>query len=1423
MAKLLDSWRRRSSSTYADQAIGSLSDNVKGALGLNLLHEPSEPWVDFIFHSPLRIRDFAQALLANISNSQTLKRNGNAYLSARQDPLYQDVAARIHSFYFLATPHRGADSTGFVKAYLSVSLPSGSKSYVKELLPDSQTVQADHRHICKFRGVTDPNYTALIDCFKTTIEQIERNSATRQHEQMKVIANALDIAQRPANDLLNVEERRHRGTCEWLTTHPGFQSWVSFGNSTDAFSGIGPLDVASVQDHRFFWLNGPPGSGKSVAAGHVIDHLASYNLDCSYFFFHNDSKATVTQLLLSLAFQMAESNFEIRQTFLDFLQHGEELNTQDHTVIWNTIFLGRLFKTSFSQPQYWVIDALDECPKKSLKSLIQKFGKIDPAVPLRIFITSRPDSPDAPLRQLLNEEKIHRFELQTGQTGSMNDIAAYIRSRPRLSKLLSDEGSGTIISDILEKTKGIFLWASLIIARLDELYSIEDIRTALGEVPSEMNGFYGRILESITNSPNAEKARCILKWVVCAPEPLTTEEVKEAVRLDIGHTLIAPASSDIFSEICGSLVTVDKDNNPHVQLMHQTVKEFLTSSASNFYVNQHDSHEQIASICLEHLTGRNGLRRAARRPTGLSSTITNAFTDYASTNFSYHLSHSHSTDPSLLAALVQFITTKSLVWIETISRKGKLSAFIRTIRYLKPYLARQLEKNPPFDKNYQAVSSWINDLTRLVTIFGRALQDCPESIYAFIPPLCPKSSLIHKTFASSSPQKVICAFNENWEERLSCIVFQAAAKSVASSDQYLAVGLANGSVKVFNNSTLEETAVLEHGKPVRQVVFGNVSNVLASLSPKLLTLWDSRQHHMWSIPIGGLAASVSFNNDDSRVFVTLKGEVEHAIMAFKVNNGSRLESLTINSGSTDSMSDSDDSHKGVTRYCPEVICLAPSLSRAATTYRSSHLTVYSFDGTDGLEKLCKIEKKGSETAARPPQILDVVFNPAVESDLMAVAYQSGDIVTIQIDDWSSQQIATYHLHARVLASSADGRTLAAGDNEGEEAVTGIIFASNSLRFYDVRGRSCNIWEPSVLVRKGSVDDNSSDPEENMSAVPEHYEQPVTHLFDDDRAITAMIPAGDEKYLFCAREDGSVTIHDVTTGLLAIELRLHAVDIRHLAWQPRTGLLVSVDTSRRCVGTRLSPAGRDGSGWRRLEQAFSFRASGGVTRALVRPDGLAVLISTEGGEDLWQDNKVVTSKHSMGQSRWMLHPTDQPRLLLCDNDRIHIYRWTGLERETSEAGISLVLPPQIADLVQKPFGNKWLSRADTSVLAQTVRLQSQSGIGFLTLNVDHMQPATTSVVVACTATRSFIPGVKGVLAVSRSNILFLTRAGWICSLGMKAVSEPRYYTRHFFIPPFWRAGGESLIQILSKNSLAMAYRDDLIIVHGYIDFTHKRIL
>lgn len=1227
----------------------------------------------------------------------------------------------------------------------------------------------------------------------------------------------------------------HKGTCEWLTQHRDFVTWMDVGDA-QYYGPISP-SVFSRKVKRIFWLYGPPGSGKSVAAGHAIKHLNSYNLDCNYFFFKNDSKTSITHLLLSLAFQMAESNFEIRQSILTMLRNGESINTQDSAVIWNNLFLGRLLKVQFTQPLFWIIDGLDECPKKSLSSLIQKFSRIDPRIPLRILLTSRPDSPDAPVEQLLNAEKVGRFELRTGQDASVQDIAAFIRGRPRLSRLLDADTTGSLMADILERSQGIFLWASLIIARLDELYSIEDIKLALREVPSKMNGFYAKILGSITNSSNADKARAILSWVVCAPEPLTVDELKDAVRLDINQTLLSSVSGDVFSEICGSLVTVNQDFRVH--LMHQTVKEFLISAASDFYVNYREVHERMAKICLEVMEGRDGLKRTSKRakPTAGKS-ATSSLMEYACSNFSYHLLHSHSVSDTTFTRVVEFFESKTLIWIEHMAKRGRLSLLMRTIKNLKPYVSRQLETSPPFSQNYQDLLAWVDDLTHVVSIFGQTLLDSPQAIYALVPPLCPSSSFIHRKFANSSPQKIITKSNRNWDERLSCINFQSSAKCIASSDHHFAAGLTNGTIKIFRNSTFEEVAVLRHGTPVRHLAFGNVTNTLVSCSPKAITVWSPKQELLWTKFISGIASSVCFNVDDTRLFVTLKNDVKRAMLTFATADGAELEPLAIpedsSSSSSGSESETDGIKRNVSRFCPEIVCVSPVLGLAAVTWRSSHLTIFTMDENGSLEKFCKVEKDGSEEAARAPQILAVVFNPAAEADLMAVAYQDGDIITVQIDEWNPEQTNVYSLHARILASSPDGRTLAAGDTEGgislltfdtlrllhrldplDEIVTGMIFSSNSLRLLDVRGKCCNAWEPSVLVRKSSMDDNSSDPEEYLVATPGSPSESV-RPYDDSKVVTVIAQTHDEKFFFCGREDGTITIHHLKTGEAALQLRFHSAEVRHLHFNSKKARLLSVDTSRRWIVTQLAPPQSKTGSWAQGEILLDHRAQAAITQAIVNPDGNAILISTPAGQEIWDESNGQFSNHSIKDGTWLTHPADDSRLLLAKSQQIELRRWTGLQEKADPHSVSLRLS---SDLGKTVIPNEWFSQPGIDYLFQALPLQNGQVTAFLMIQASLLQSSVGEVSVS-SSMRNMVAGVKSVVAITRSSVIFLDRSGWVCSLSIKNISEAKSYTRHFFIPPFWRVRGDFMVKIVAKNSIVIAHRDDVVIVHGFMDFSHK---
>ncbi|KAI1356671.1 WD40 repeat-like protein [Xylaria sp. FL0043] len=1440
--------------------------------------------------STLTVHDFAVALLADLKHSQAFKRNGNtpivfvahsmgglvikkAYLLATRNEAYKDIASRIHTMYFLATPHRGSDSAAYLKAYLSLPLPTGAKSFVKELMPDSQTVHdinyefryacshlklfsffesqptagvmivekqsaviglpneeeqylpADHRHVCKFESDQDPGYLIVMRKLKATVEDIlndyESHYREEYHAQLSTISKAFDNAQRPCNDLYATQtpSKYHNGSCQWLTEDEMFLRWLSPDPDYDE---VDPLATSHASlNSRFLWLQGPPGSGKSIASGHTISYLDSNNFDVSYFFFKSGSNSTVALLLLSLAYQMAEANLEIRQSFLTMIKAESIVNFHDSTMIWNTLFLGCIFKTQFLQPQYWVIDALDECPRDSLISLIQMLARINPNIPLKIFLSSRPESK---VQQVFEQENIKYIKFQTGQGESLQDIGAYLRSWP---KLRGEGGSQPLVELILQKSDGIFLWAALIMDRLDDCYSIEDMESVVKGVPSEMNDFYADIVEKIEQSTNADLAKCILKWIISAPEPLSVDELREVVRLDIKRTLLTTGSQAALSQICRNLVLVNDDRQ--VQLMHQTVKTYLTSKDSNFYVPKRQAHEDIALICLNYLNGPSFQPRNSRRSHNTDATVA-AFDKYAVANYAYHLEHSRSLSRPVFTALETFTNTKALVWVERIAETGKLDPMIRAIKSLKQYLARQLDANHPLDNGLQSLGSWITDLTRLVTNFGVNIVDSPPSIYTSVPSLCPSSSIIHRTYTSRLRQKVICSCNEDWDERSSCIPFQSDAKSVATSPKYVAVGLVKGQIRIYDHLTLQLVEELQHGGPVRQLAFGNVSGVIVSGSPKLIVVWSAERKKLWTSPIPGILFSVCFSPDDSMVFATVKGAIDQLIMAFGTKDGATVGFMRIDDDTADS--DSDDNTKSHARYIPEVVKMSPLLGLAAVSYRSTHLTLYSTDySLNKMTRIGKFAKEGSEDLALPPQVLDVAFCPATEYRTFAVLYQDGDLVTVELDHYDRAiQRDVYHIFARVLAASPDGGTLAVGENSGavslfnfdtlqlihriayDSIITNIVFSPTSLSFYDIRGRSCNVWEPPSLLRNNGRDDDSSQADES------HHETRdigATRLAQDNRGITCIIQAGDEPFMFCGRHDGSVTIHDTNSGNASMEIKEHKIGILHLAWNHKLKILYSVDISSRCIATRLSVsrAGR----WERVDQLFNHRVNDRVTQILAKQDELTALIATESSQIVWEADKFTSSDISTDKTSWMLHPSDTNRLLLINGNTIYPYYWKGL-RKVEEAPIDQTTPSLDVVTSGGP-SSQWTSRLGTSLLVRIL----DAGLGGKTtlLAIDSSQLQSASIEALSVGTIHKLPcQIRSLLGVLGSKVFFLTRRGWVCSYNMKSSSSGKHYSRHFFIPPFWRTGNDLMIHVVSKNHLALVYRDELVLLQRFLDLEEK---
>lgn len=730
------------------------------------------------------------------------------------------------------------------------------------------------------------------------------------------------------------------------------------------------------------------------------------------------------------------------------------------------------------------------------------------------------------------------------------------------------------------------------------------------------------------------------------------------------------------------------------------------------------------------------------------------------------------------------------------------------------------------------ITKLVDDFTRIVAVFGSNLIDTPSSIFKLIPILCPSETLFHQKFGQENRQRLVSGFNRLWDERLSSMLFPSRALFISCNDQYIGVGLADGTIRKHRASTFEHVATLRHGEPVRRLVLGAISNIMASCGTRHLTVWDSQHNQKWRIPLAAVPLSLAFSSDESTVYVPTKtGDV----LKFRVTDGEELEPFPTLDDSSESDSDGEARiRKGAT---PDIVRLYPELGLMGMAFRYSHLKLC---GIESDEKTATFERRGYEGQKVSPQILDIAFNPLKENSLGAAAYQDGEVVVF--NTYTLQQKAMYTIYACILAASPDGRTLCVGDTEGcitvlgfetlrpmyriatiEDHLTGIVFASNSMRFFDIRENSCNVWEPSILMHENSAessDDTSSLQDDQVLTVQEARS---TRHFDEDKRITVMTQAGSSNFLFCGRADGTISYHDSRSGRQLEELNYHAartVSIRYLYWHVGTETLFSVDAAGRCLGTRLV-ASKSGQLQKR-SHVLNLRTVSAVNQVLVRQDGLGLLISTVTGEELWEsdstENGFSVTSHSNQEGQWLNHPGDASKLLLLQEGMIRVFSWEGLKSITDGRGVALFTSPCQSP---PPLTSKWFCR--------------QGGDSIFTI---HRDPEATSAEVFALSTPSqykadepwkltsyhipSMPQMKDVLGVYRSNLYFQSTQGWICSLSLKTLPILKSYTRHFFIPALWQTGTDfDLVgTVVPSKSIAFAYKDELVIFYSFLEFEDK---
>lgn len=1214
-----------------------------------------------------------------------------AFILAKNDPAYRDLANRFAAIYFLATPHRGADSAKLLKNILRMAY---DRAYITDLGRNSGAVQvindefrhlsaglelwsfyetqnmkwfnapivdpesavlgyreekqipmnADHRSICKFESQLDTNYVNLRNALASTVGNITDGLATlgtqqKRHEG-KALGEYLGICNILDDEYTMVKEARLKTSCQWIETKTSFKKWRD----------------GKLGENNILLIEGKPATGKSVLAGYIIDQLRQSDSTCCshYFFKHGDkAKSALGASIRSLAFQMAISNSGIRDVILRIQADGISLKNMDARTIWRILFLQGIFQTHFGS-HFWVIDGLDECsnPAAFVDIIL---SNISASMPLRILITSRDTVNLQPSFSSLSPTIFASLSIQTKDTAS--DIKLLVESQMENLSIVDSEDQTILIKKILSESKGSFLWTLLVLKELQRCHSKNEVQHVLSEVPRGMESLYKRILETMSREIRGkELAKAILMWAACAIRPMATSELDGALRLDIED--VFPKLEHSIAALCGQLVMVDKFGK--ILMVHETAREYLLSHDlhSEFAFDEAHAHGRMARICLQYLTGNEMKPPRTSRWRRLPD-IQNKrgdFSDYAYIAFSYHLCHADPLTKGLLELTEQFFSSNILTWIEAIANLGDLNQLIRTSKHLRTYLNAVCVERSPLDPRIRDLRQWTADLTRLAAKFANALIASPSAIYSLIPPFCPSGTMIHGVSTHSRRLTVLGASSEKWDDRLFCVNFrQGQPSAICYGESFVATGLSTGAVILYYATSYQEYRVLNHGEPVKIIRFRSRTDFIATCGMKMTKIWD--------IKSGDIVHNLkSPQNPLDMIFDTNK------LIVASHKNYLRCWDLQLNSITERTILWSNCLGPTGTpiRKPPCVVAISTSHQMIAIAYSGEPIVLWDMN-EDAYIGTCG--KKLSNGQYCHSRVVALAFNPNPSVGLLATAYLDGDLALI--DPFTDEQMECFRANCQTLAASPNGRLLAAGAAEGvihvyefdtlrllyrvkstDSYIKNLSFSRDSLRLADIRGSQCTIWEPASFIRESLNDDSSGTTTTSMVD---------TIALDATSKITAIAIHPTNNVIICGRDDGRILQYGTRTASLLGPLCNHKSQVRFLMWYKHTNALLSVDVSNKIYLHKFEIAS-DKCSLIDVEIVFQIQLESDqaiIDVLIVEPAG-KFIIATRESDHTYSSNGTEEGNRKYDDAgsmhRWIHHPRSSLHLICMDSTTARIYCW-----------------------------------------------------------------------------------------------------------------------------------------------------------------------
>jgi hypothetical protein len=337
------------------------------------------------------------------------------------------------------------------------------------------------------------------------------------------------------------------------------------------------------QNNRLLWIRGDPGKGKTMLLCGIIDELTQLHgntANISFFFCQatdvriNNATAVLRGLIYLLVRKSPALLSHVRGRY-DEAGKGLFEDTNAWSAL-STIFTDILKDPSLNIA-YLIIDALDECTH-GLHSIIDLIVQESSAHPQIKWIVSSRHWPE--ITERLNiVTQVAPISLELNDMSVSEAVNTFIQHKVEALAKVKRYKARTrdrICHHLLLNSQGTFLWVALVCQSLNGTSPRHAIHM-LETFPPGLNALYGRMIDQVRRSLDAELCKQILAIMSTVFRPITLSELRSLIEVPDDDYDEQESLSEIIT-VCGSFLTLREDT---IAFVHKSAKDFLFQEAVN--------------------------------------------------------------------------------------------------------------------------------------------------------------------------------------------------------------------------------------------------------------------------------------------------------------------------------------------------------------------------------------------------------------------------------------------------------------------------------------------------------------------------------------------------------------------------------------------------------------------------------------------------------------------------------------------------------------------------------------------------------------------------------------------------------------------------------------------------------------------------